>query len=74
MGSTISHDPKLSLGVYIGVHLRGENDWPDVFGAVADQMKLYTAEILRIQKTVSTDIKTVYVSVSFSSIILASRF
>ncbi|PVH84718.1 hypothetical protein DL98DRAFT_410428 [Cadophora sp. DSE1049] len=62
MGSKIGQHPKLNNGAYIGVHLRGEDDWPDEFGAVADQMRFYTAEIQRIRKAVSYNIKTVYVS------------
>ncbi|KAL2074247.1 hypothetical protein VTL71DRAFT_8025 [Oculimacula yallundae] len=62
LSSEIGHHPKLNNGAYIGVHLRGEDDWPHEFGPVADQMRFFTAEIQRIQKTVSYDIKTIYVS------------
>ncbi|KAG4427511.1 hypothetical protein IFR05_017006 [Cadophora sp. M221] len=62
MSSKIGQHPKLNNGAYIGVHLRGEDDWPHEFGPVADQMRFYTAEIQRIQKTVSYNIKTIYVS------------
>lgn len=64
ISSKIGQHPKLNNGAYIGVHLRGEADWPHEFGPVEDQMRLYTAEIQRIQKTVSYNIKTIYVSVS----------
>lgn len=47
---------------FIGVHLRGENDWPAVFGDARSQMEAYTAEIQRIKAAVSYDLKTVYVS------------
>lgn len=67
MSSKIGQHPKLNNGAYIGVHLRGEDDWPHEFGPVADQMRFYTAEIQRIQKTVSYNIKTIYVSVSDSN-------
>jgi hypothetical protein len=55
-------DPRLQKGAFIGVHLRGENDWPAALGTVKEQMKLYVAEIEKIQATVSGKIKTVYVS------------
>ncbi len=66
LSSQIYKHPKLHDGAYIGVHLRGEDDWPVEFGSVDDQMRLYTEEIQRIQPTVSYEIKTVYVSVSIS--------
>ncbi|KAK0101368.1 hypothetical protein ONS95_006543 [Cadophora gregata] len=62
MSAKIGHHPKLNDGKYIGVHLRGEDDWPDGFGTAADQIRFYTAEIQRIQKSVSYNITTVYVS------------
>ena len=64
LSSKIGQHPKLNNGAYIGVHLRGEKDWPNEFGVVADQMRFYVAEIQRIQKTVSYNLKTIYVSVS----------
>jgi len=67
LSARIGQHPKLNNGAYIGVHLRGEKDWPNEFGVVADQMRFYVAEIQRIQKTVSYNLKTIYVSVSSST-------
>lgn len=58
----IYESPVLRDRSFIGVHLRGESDWPDEFGSAADQMRLYTNELLEIKE--SHNIKTVYVSVS----------
>ncbi|CZR51553.1 related to MNN4 Regulates the mannosylphosphorylation [Phialocephala subalpina] len=62
LGAKISKSERLNNGAYIGVHLRGEVDWPASFGSADDQMRLYSEEILRIQNSVSYDISTVYVS------------
>jgi hypothetical protein len=48
------------VGRFIGVHLRGESDWPGGFGSLDDQIRLYAAQIETIQEI--DDIKTVYVS------------
>jgi hypothetical protein len=65
LGSQIYSSSTLQEGNYIGVHFRGESDWPDEWGSADDQMKFYTEEILRIKKSVSYNLKTVYISVSF---------
>jgi hypothetical protein len=36
LSSTISRSPQLEKGAFIGVHLRGESDWPAHFGTVND--------------------------------------
>ncbi len=64
ISARILESPKLNGGNFIGVHLRGENDWPAPFGSVDDQMRLYTEQIEKIQFTVNGGVKTVYVSVS----------
>jgi len=63
MSAQILESPQLHEGSFIGVHLRGENDWPDWFGTVDDQMRLYIEEIAHIQTSLSYEVKTVYVSV-----------
>jgi hypothetical protein len=63
MSAQILESPQLHEGSFIGVHLRGENDWPAGFGTVDDQMRLYIEEISRIQSSLSYEVKTVYVSV-----------
>jgi hypothetical protein len=55
----ILQSPQLSQG-FIGVHLRGEKDWPGEFGNRDEQMDAYIAEIERVNE--SRDIKIVYVS------------
>jgi hypothetical protein len=55
----ILQSPELSQG-FIAVHLRGERDWPKVFGNVDQQMDAYIEEIERVNET--QDMKIVYVS------------
>ncbi|PQE05036.1 AlteRNAtive oxidase protein [Rutstroemia sp. NJR-2017a BBW] len=57
MGSSILHSPQLQGG-FIGVHLRGETDWPGGFGSRDQQMDFFTQEIDQMQDS----LKTVYVS------------
>jgi hypothetical protein len=64
LGSRIYQSPILRDGNYVGVHFRGEKDWPAEFGSAAHQMKFYTEELLKIKESVSYDLKTVYISVS----------
>jgi hypothetical protein len=55
----ILQSPQLSQG-FVGVHLRGEQDWPGEFGNRDEQMDAYIAEIEHVNET--RDIKIVYVS------------
>ncbi|KAF4626104.1 hypothetical protein G7Y89_g12057 [Cudoniella acicularis] len=59
--SEILQSPELQNG-FIGVHLRGEPDWPAVFGTVDTQMDAYVKEIEATQSTREKKITTVYVS------------
>jgi len=68
LSAAVLKSKELHEGAFIGVHLRGENDWPAGFGTVEDQMRTYTAEIRDIR-----DIKTVYVSCGDSSAIQRFR-
>ncbi|KAM3064864.1 hypothetical protein ACMFMG_011956 [Clarireedia jacksonii] len=68
MGSSILHSPLLQNG-FIGIHLRGETDWPGPFGTREQQMDLYTQEIEQIQGR----LKTVYVSCGNMGAIQAFR-
>jgi hypothetical protein len=50
---------------YIGIHFRGEPDWPAGFGSAAQQMDFYTAELERLAIENIGDPsfhKTVYIS------------
>lgn len=51
---------------YIGVHLRGENDWPDAWGSLAIQTRLYAEDIetlrLRDEARGLDPVRTIYVS------------
>jgi hypothetical protein len=67
LSSRIYQTPKIRDKNYIGVHFRGESDWPVEFGSAADQMQFYTEELLQIRESVSYDLKTVYISVSSRS-------
>jgi hypothetical protein len=62
LGTQLLKNDELHQGAFIGVHLRGENDWPASFGTVQNQMLAYIAEIQKIEAGVSYELKTVYVS------------
>ncbi|RDL30805.1 uncharacterized protein BP5553_10150 [Venustampulla echinocandica] len=62
LSTEVLKSPQLNNGAFIGIHLRAENDWPAGFGTAEDQMRLYVAEIERIQTTVSYVVDTIYVS------------
>ncbi|KAG0651274.1 hypothetical protein D0Z07_1860 [Hyphodiscus hymeniophilus] len=62
LSSKVLQSPELQEGAFIGVHLRGESDWPAGFGGLNDQMRLYVEEIEKIQTSSPTEVKTVYVS------------
>jgi hypothetical protein len=68
MGSSILHSPQLQDG-FVGVHLRGETDWPGFFGTRDQQMDLFAQEIEHMQG----HLKTVYVSCGDTSAIQAFR-
>jgi hypothetical protein len=61
-GEIYERNTVLRDGEYVGVHLRGEKDWPEEFGSAEEQMRLYKAELLNIRE--ESSINTVYVSVS----------
>lgn len=69
----ILEHPQLDNGNFIGVHLRGEKDWPDDFGSGEDQSRLYKQEIERIGSTDLNEIKTVYVSSGDADVIQTFR-
>lgn len=52
-------------GTFIGVHLRGEVDWPDFYGTVGQQTWHNLRAIEEIKQG-GSDIKTIYVSVSIN--------
>jgi hypothetical protein len=65
--------PQLESGNFIGVHLRGETDWPKSFGTAEDQMRLYKEQIELLRETEAKDIKVVYVSCGDARAIEAFR-
>ena len=69
LSSKILQSPELQEGAFIGVHLRGEGDWPAHFGGAHDQMRLYVEAIEGIQTISPTEVKTVYVSCGDSAAI-----
>ncbi|KUJ18637.1 uncharacterized protein LY89DRAFT_549756, partial [Mollisia scopiformis] len=73
LSTQISHDRRLKHDAYIGVHLRGESDWPAGFGSADDQMRLYTKEIERIQSLSPGGTNTIYVSCGDQSVIQRFR-
>lgn len=64
LGDTIARSPQLDGGAFIGVHLRGESDWPAAWGNLDQQMSLYEAEMLRIREITpdGAGVSAVYVS------------
>ncbi|KAJ4393095.1 hypothetical protein N0V93_002302 [Gnomoniopsis smithogilvyi] len=61
LGERVVSSPRLKDTPYIGVHLRGENDWPEEWGSLEEQTALYASEIQQIEEQ-SGDVRTVYVS------------
>lgn len=63
LGESVLDSPELRDG-FIGIHLRGEQDWPSFFGSFPLQMKLYIKEIRLInrRKKAKNTVKTLYVS------------
>ncbi|KAI0132984.1 hypothetical protein BJ170DRAFT_563887, partial [Xylariales sp. AK1849] len=62
-GQDILNSPQLEESAFIGVHLRGEGDWPSGFGSAYDQMSRYVEAIENITKTMpDAAAATVYVS------------
>lgn len=67
IGTRILQSPGLNNGAFIGVHLRGEADWPTFYGTVEQQTWHYLRTIKDIQKLSNNGVlKTIYVSVSSS--------
>lgn len=73
LSSSISKSPELQQGAFIGVHLRGESDWPAEFGTVTDQMNLYLEEMEVIRKSAEYPMNTVYISCGDQSAIQTFR-
>ena len=59
---SISKNEKLLGGNFIGIHLRGENDWPASFGSADDQMRLYSEEVQKMYAANDESTRVVYVS------------
>lgn len=72
IGSQILQSAELKDG-YIGIHLRGESDWPSGFGSGELQMALYTAELERLAAAEPNLQRTVYVSCGSESAIQTFR-
>ena len=68
LGREVSKALRLgSDGTVVGIHLRGENDWPESFGTLDTQIDLYTQALLELRNsTMDSDdnptIKDLYVS------------
>lgn len=74
LGNTISKSAQLNNGAFIGVHLRGESDWPANWGNGAQQMLLYEDEMSKIRNlTDGSDVSAVYVSSGDQQAIQAFR-
>lgn len=64
LGDAIASSPHLHGGAFIGVHLRGESDWPPGWGNADQQMSLYAEEMLKIREMTpeGAGVSAVYVS------------
>jgi hypothetical protein len=47
---------------FIGIHLRGERDWPAFYGDVDQQMEHYMEDLERLQNTTTEDVTNIYIS------------
>lgn len=61
LGRRIIQTSHLKEASYIGIHLRGENDWPDEWGSLEEQTLSYTTEIQRFTQQ-DGNVRTIYVS------------
>ncbi|KAG4033655.1 hypothetical protein MFRU_004g01590 [Monilinia fructicola] len=63
LGAQLRDAPELRAG-YLGVHFRGESDWPPGFGSRDEQMDAFTREIESATAAhgVAEGVKTIYVS------------
>ncbi|KAH8896387.1 hypothetical protein GQ53DRAFT_819495 [Thozetella sp. PMI_491] len=59
LGDRVLQSPLLKDKAFIGVHLRGEDDWPILFGSLWDQLKKYTEEIRAINEPATTTAKSI---------------
>ncbi|KAH8684801.1 hypothetical protein BGZ60DRAFT_367092 [Tricladium varicosporioides] len=62
LSTDVLHSPELQNKPFVGVHLRGEGDWPGGFGTADDQRRVYAEEIEEIQAKSPQPVKDVYVS------------
>ncbi|TGO08309.1 hypothetical protein BTUL_0215g00120 [Botrytis tulipae] len=74
IGSRLRYSPELRDG-YIGIHFRGESDWPQSFGSREDQMNFFTREIelASTAQGAAEGIKTIYMSCGDDAAISAFR-
>lgn len=61
LGEAVRRSELLHGGAYIGVHLRGESDWPAAWGDAEQQKALYAGEMARI-RALGSDVSAVFVS------------
>lgn len=61
LGRRIIQTPKLKDASYIGIHLRGENDWPGEWGSLEEQTLSYATEIQGFSQQ-DGNVRTIYVS------------
>lgn len=66
LGQRITAQQPLRDASYIGVHLRGENDWPAEWGSLEEQTRLYAGDVetlrLRDEARGLLPVRTIYVS------------
>jgi hypothetical protein len=47
---------------FVGIHLRGERDWPGSYGSASQQMEHYMEDLERVRNTTTKDITNIYIS------------
>jgi hypothetical protein len=47
---------------FVGIHLRGERDWPPFYGDADQQMEHYIEDLERLQNTTTEDVTNIYIS------------
>lgn len=72
IGERIRNSSQLHGGEYIGVHLRGEADWPADWGNADQQMALYSEQIAKI-RGVQGNVSAVFVSSGDQAVIQRFR-
>ena len=47
---------------FVGIHFRGERDWPSFYGTADEQMEHFIGDLERLQNTTTEDLTNIYIS------------